>query len=43
MLGIARELTKRKMPTPNGDRWHPETVDRAVERLVTLTTAGGAK
>jgi hypothetical protein len=36
-------LTKGKMPTPNGGRWHPETVDRALERLATLTTAGGAK
>jgi hypothetical protein len=42
MRGIARELTKRKMPTPSGGRWHPETVDRALERLATLT-AGGAK
>jgi DNA invertase Pin-like site-specific DNA recombinase len=31
--GMADELTKRKVPTPNGGTWHPQTVKRVVERL----------
>jgi hypothetical protein len=30
---MARELTKRKVPTPRGGRWHPQLVTRMVERL----------
>ena len=30
---IARELTKRKQPTPRGGAWHPQLVRRIVQRL----------
>jgi DNA invertase Pin-like site-specific DNA recombinase len=30
---IARELTARGVPTPRGGRWHPQTVDRMLERV----------
>jgi DNA invertase Pin-like site-specific DNA recombinase len=30
---MARELTKRKVPTPRGGRWHPQLVARIAERL----------
>jgi DNA invertase Pin-like site-specific DNA recombinase len=31
--GIARALTKRKVPTPRGGRWHAETVGKVLERI----------
>src|SRR5450830_1351822 len=33
MRAIAAELQKRKVPTPKGGTWHPETVTRVVRRL----------
>jgi hypothetical protein len=30
---MARELTKRKQPTPRGGAWHPQLVRRIVQRL----------
>lgn len=33
MRGIADELTKRKVQTPRGGAWHPQTVKRVVQRL----------
>jgi DNA invertase Pin-like site-specific DNA recombinase len=30
---MARELTKRKQPTPRGGSWHPELVKRIVQRF----------
>jgi DNA invertase Pin-like site-specific DNA recombinase len=33
LRGIAAELTKRKVPTPRGGKWHAETVTNLVERL----------
>jgi DNA invertase Pin-like site-specific DNA recombinase len=30
---IARELTKRKVKTPRGGKWHAETVGNVIERL----------
>jgi DNA invertase Pin-like site-specific DNA recombinase len=33
MRGIAVELDHRKVPTPNGGTWHPQTVKRIVQRL----------
>jgi DNA invertase Pin-like site-specific DNA recombinase len=33
MRGIAVELTRRKVPTPHGGKWHVQTVSRMVQRL----------
>jgi len=33
MRRIAAELIKRKVPTPHGGKWHPETVKRTLQRL----------
>jgi len=33
MRAIAAELQKRKVPTPQGGTWHPETVNRVVRRI----------
>jgi DNA invertase Pin-like site-specific DNA recombinase len=33
MRAIAAELTKRKVSTPQGGAWHPETVTRVVRRI----------
>lgn len=33
LRAMARELTKRKVPTPRGGHWHPQLVARVVERL----------
>jgi hypothetical protein len=33
MRAIAAELAKRKVPTPKGGTWHPETVTRIVRRI----------
>ena len=30
---IATELTARGISTPNGGRWHPQTVSRVIERI----------
>jgi hypothetical protein len=33
MRAIAAELEKRKVSTPQGGAWHPETVTRIVRRI----------
>jgi hypothetical protein len=33
LLDMAAELTKRKIPTPRGGEWHPQTVKRVLQRL----------
>ena len=33
LRAIAAELSKRKVPTPRGGAWHPETVSKVVERM----------
>jgi DNA invertase Pin-like site-specific DNA recombinase len=33
LRGMAAELTKRKVKTPRGGNWHPDTVARLIERL----------
>jgi hypothetical protein len=33
MRAIAAELAKRKVSTPQGGKWHPETVTRIVRRI----------
>jgi DNA invertase Pin-like site-specific DNA recombinase len=34
LRGMAAELTKRKIATPRGGRWHAQTVKLVIERLV---------
>ena len=33
LRAIARELTKRRLPTPRGGKWHPQLVARLLERV----------
>jgi hypothetical protein len=33
LRGMAAELNKRKVKTPRGGKWHPETVARLIDRL----------
>jgi DNA invertase Pin-like site-specific DNA recombinase len=36
LRGMAAELTKRKVPTPTGGKWHPQLVSRILGRLANL-------
>jgi DNA invertase Pin-like site-specific DNA recombinase len=40
LLDMAAELNKRKIATPRGGEWHPQTVKRVVQRLETKRGGG---
>ena len=39
LRGMAAELTRRKIATPRGGRWHAETVNKLIERLALRASA----